>query len=203
MPDFAPKGSHIAAMPCDGRQLLIAVHKLSKCYGRATAVAGVALALRSGEIWGFVGANGAGKTTTLRMLAGILKPDGGSGQVLGFDLQREAAAIRERVGYMSQRLSLYPELSVFENLRFRAAVYGLRNPRAVAESAICEFGLVRWARNPPDSSPEAGRVGFSSPRRCCIRPVSCCSTSRQRVSIRQRVRRYGGAWKTWRRPARA
>jgi ABC-2 type transport system ATP-binding protein len=66
----------------------------------------------------------------------------------GFDLQREAAAIRERVGYMSQRLSLYPELSVFENLRFRAAVYGLRNPRAVAESAICEFGLVRWARSP-------------------------------------------------------
>lgn len=148
MPDFAPRGSHTAAMPCGGRQLLIAVHKLSKCYGRATAVAGVTLALWSGEIWGFVGANGAGKTTTLRMLAGILKPDGGSGQVLGFDLQREAAAIRERVGYMSQRLSLYPELSVFENLRFRAAVYGLRNPRAVAESAICEFGLVRWARSP-------------------------------------------------------
>jgi len=80
MPDFAPRGSHTAAMPCGGRQLLIAVHKLSKCYGRATAVACVALALRSGEIWGFVGANGAGKTTTLRMLAGILKPDGGSGQ---------------------------------------------------------------------------------------------------------------------------
>lgn len=146
MPD-----THIAAMPCGGRQLLIAVHKLSKCYGRATAVAGVTLALWSGEIWGFVGANGAGKTTTLRMLAGILKPDGGAGQVLGFDLQREAAAIRGRVGYMSQRLSLYPELSVFENLRFRAAVYGLRNPRAAAESAICQFGLVRWARSPATS----------------------------------------------------
>src|SRR6201981_1182725 len=148
MPDFAPKGSHIAAMPCGGRQLLIAVHKLSKYYGRATAVAGVTLALWSGEIWGLVGANGAGKTTALRMLAGILKPDGGAGAVLGVDLQREAAAIRERVGYMSQRLSLYPELSVFENLRFRAAVYALRNPRAFAESAICEFGLVRWARSP-------------------------------------------------------
>jgi ABC-2 type transport system ATP-binding protein len=151
MPDFARKSSHIAAMPCGGRQLLIAVHKLSKCYGRATAVAGVTLSLWSGEIWGFVGANGAGKTTTLRMLAGILKPDGGAGQVLGFDLRREAAAIRGRVGYMSQRLSLYPELSVFENLRFRAAVYGLRNPRAAAESAIYQFGLVRWARSPANS----------------------------------------------------
>src|ERR1700745_1978944 len=102
MPDFAPNGSHIAAMPCGGRQLLIAVHKLSKCYGRATAVAGVTLALWSGAVWGFVGAHGAAKTHTLRMRAGILKPDGGAGQVLGFDLQREAAAIRRRVGYMSQ-----------------------------------------------------------------------------------------------------
>jgi ABC-2 type transport system ATP-binding protein len=151
MPDLAGKCLQIAAMPCGGRELLVAVYDISKRYGRATAAAGVTLALWSGEIWGFVGANGAGKTTTLRMLAGILKPDGGSGQVLGFDLQREAAAIRERIGYMSQRLSLYPELSVFENLRFRAAVYGLRNPRAVAESAICEFGLVGWARSPAGS----------------------------------------------------
>src|ERR1700756_3816913 len=143
MPD-----THIAAMSCGGRQLLIAVHKLSKCYGRATAVAGVTLSLWSGEIWGFVGANGAGKTTTLRMLAGILKPDGGAGQILGFVLQRGAADIRERVGYMSQRLSLYAELSVFENLRFRAAVYGLRNPRAVAEAAMRDFNLVPWAHSP-------------------------------------------------------
>ena len=113
MPDFAPKGTRAAAMPCSGRRLLIDVHKLSKCYGSAAAVADATLALWSGETWGFIGANGAGKTTTLRMLAGILKPDSGAGQVLGFDLQREAAAIRSRVGYMSQRLSLYPELSVF------------------------------------------------------------------------------------------
>jgi ABC-2 type transport system ATP-binding protein len=85
------------------------------------------------------------------MLAGILKPDGGAGQVLGFGLQRDAAEIRERVGYMSQRLSLYPELSVFENLRFRAAVYGLRNPRAAVEAAIRAFDLVPWARSPAGS----------------------------------------------------
>jgi ABC-2 type transport system ATP-binding protein len=145
MLDLAPKCSQIARTAHDGRELLVAVHNLSKRYGRATVVAGVTLALWSGEICGFVGANGAGKTTILRMLAGILKPDGGAGQVLGFDLRRDAEEIRERVGYMSQRLSLYPELSVFENLRFRASIYGLRNPRAAAESALCEFDLVPWA----------------------------------------------------------
>jgi ABC-2 type transport system ATP-binding protein len=127
---------------------LVAVENISKRYGRTTAVAGVTLSLRPGEICGFVGANGGGKTTTLRMLAGILKPDGGRGHVLGFDLQRDAPKIRERVGYMSQRLSLYAELSVFENLRFRAEVYGLRNPRAEVEAAIREFGLLPWAHSP-------------------------------------------------------
>jgi len=145
MLDLAPKCSQIARTAHGGRELLVAVHNLSKRYGRATVVADVTLALWSGEICGFVGSNGAGKTTILRMLAGILKPDGGGGQVLGFDLRRDAEEIHERVGYMSQRLSLYPELSVFENLRFRAAIYGLRNPRAAVECAIGEFGLVPWA----------------------------------------------------------
>jgi ABC-2 type transport system ATP-binding protein len=145
MLDLAPKCSQIARMAPGSRELLVAVHDLSKRYGHATVIAGVTLALWSGEICGFVGANGAGKTTILRMLAGILKPDGGGGQVLGFDLRRDAEEIRERVGYMSQRLSLYPELSVFENLRFRAAIYGLQSPRAAAESALFEFGLVPWA----------------------------------------------------------
>jgi ABC-2 type transport system ATP-binding protein len=151
MPDHARRYSAVTAAPRCGRKLLVAVYDISKRYGRATAVAGVTLALWSGEICGLIGANGAGKTTLLRMLAGILKPDGGGGQVLGFDLQRDVAAIRERVGYMSQRLSLYPELSVFENLRFRAAVYGLRNAHTAVEAAISEFGLVPWARSPAGS----------------------------------------------------
>ena len=109
---------------------------------------GVTLTLGAGEICGFVGANGGGKTTTLRMLAGILRPDEGCGRVLGFDLLRDAAKIRERVGYLSQRLSLYAELSVFENLRFRAEVYGLGNPRAAAQAAIGDFDLIRWGRTP-------------------------------------------------------
>ena len=116
-----------------------------KAMAGTTVVAGVTLNLWAGEIWGFVGAKGAGKTTTLRMLAGVLRPDSGAGHVLGFEIQRDAAKIRERVGYMSQRLSLYAELSVFENLRFRSEVYGLRNPHAAVEAAIREFGLVPWA----------------------------------------------------------
>jgi ABC-2 type transport system ATP-binding protein len=151
MPDHARMCSAVAAAPPSGRESLVAVENISKRYGRTTAVAGVTLSLRAGEIWGFVGANGGGKTTTLRMLAGILKPDGGRGHVLGFDLQRDAAKIRERVGYMSQRLSLYAELSVFENLRFRAEIYGLRNSRAEVEGAIREFGLVPWANSPAGS----------------------------------------------------
>jgi len=151
MADLGRKCSEIVAMPPCGRELLVAVHNISKCYGRTTAVAGVTLTLWTGEICGFVGANGAGKTTALRMLAGILKPDNGGGHVLGFGLPREATEIRERVGYMSQRLSLYAELSVFENLRFRAAVFGLRNPRASAEAAIRDFNLVPWAHSPAGS----------------------------------------------------
>ncbi len=147
MPDHTRRCSAVAAPPI-GRELLVAVYNISKCFGRTTAVASGTLTLWSGEICGFVGANGAGKTTTLRMLAGILKPDGGGGHVLGFDVRRDAARIRERVGYMSQRLSLYAELSVFENLRFRAEVYGLKNPRAEVEAAIREFGLVPWAHSP-------------------------------------------------------
>jgi ABC-type multidrug transport system ATPase subunit len=148
MADLAHKCSEVAAMPSCDRKLLVTVRDISKCYGRTTAVSGVTLTLWAGEICGFVGANGAGKTTALRMLAGILKPDGGNGHVLGFGLQRDAAKIRERVGYMSQRLSLYGELSVFENLRFRAAIYGLRNPRAAAEAAMRDFSLVPRAHSP-------------------------------------------------------
>jgi ABC-2 type transport system ATP-binding protein len=139
-----------SAAPCS-REPLVAVQDISKRYGRKTAVANVTLTVRAGEICGFVGANGSGKTTTLRMLAGILSPESGRGRVLGFDLLRDAAKIRERVGYMSQQLSLYAELSVLENLRFRAAVYGLRNPVAWAKAAIGEFDLAPWIHRPAGS----------------------------------------------------
>jgi len=125
---------------------LVALEGLGKQYARRVAIEDVTLALRSGEVFGLVGANGAGKTTTLRVLAGILKPDEGHGNVLGFDLRRDAGEIRKHVGYMSQRFSLYADLSVFENLRFRAEVYGLRRARAVAEAMIDDFELTEYAR---------------------------------------------------------
>lgn len=132
----------------EDREPLVAVQGLVKRYDRKSVVDGVTLTVRAGEICGLVGANGSGKTSTLRMLAGILRPDGGHGRVLGFDLLRNAARVRELVGYMSQRSSLYADLSVSENLRFRAEIHGLRDARTAVAAAIREFGFVPWARSP-------------------------------------------------------
>src|SRR5260370_11863761 len=137
----------------------VAGEDLAKRYGQRVAVQKLPLAVRVGEVLGLVGANGGGKTTTLRILAGILKPGRGYGQVLGFDLLRGAREIRQHVGYLSQRFSLYADLSVFENLRFRAEVYGLNRPRVAAETAIQDFELTEYARS------AAGRLSGGWARR--------------------------------------
>jgi ABC-type multidrug transport system ATPase subunit len=129
-------------------ETVVSVEGVARRYARRVALEKLSFTLRAGEVFGLVGANGGGKTTTLRILAGILKPDQGRGRVLGFDLVRGASEIRKRVGYMSQRFSLYRDLSVFENLRFRAAVYGLKRPREAAETAIDGFELREYARSP-------------------------------------------------------
>jgi ABC-2 type transport system ATP-binding protein len=125
----------------------VAVEDVTKRYTRRVALEKLSLSVRAGEVFGLVGANGGGKTTTLRILAGILRPEQGRGRVLGFDLLRGTREIRQHVGYMSQRFSLYTDLSVFENLRFRAEVYGLERPRVAAEAAIYDFGLCECARS--------------------------------------------------------
>ncbi len=127
-----------------GAEPLVAVEHLGKRYGPYVAIENVSLALHAGEILGVVGANGSGKTTMLRLLAGILRADQGYGEVLGFDLRDGAAQIRSRVGYLSQRLSLYAELSVFENLHFRAELYRAPDAKAVAEAAVSAFDLSRY-----------------------------------------------------------
>src|SRR5262249_50241474 len=127
------------ATPASAGDPLIALDGVTKRYGRRAAIENLALALRSGDVFGLVGANGGGKTTTLRVVAGLLSPDDGQGKVLGFDLRRGAREIRAHVGYMSQRFSLYADLSVVENLRFRAQVYGLRRPPAAADAMIEDF----------------------------------------------------------------
>jgi ABC-2 type transport system ATP-binding protein len=99
---------------------------LTKQFDGFTAVDGVSMTVEQGEIFGFLGPNGAGKTTTIRMLLGLLAPSAGQTRVLGFDVAREAVQVRQRIGYMSQRFSLYNDLTVSENLKFFGATYGVR-----------------------------------------------------------------------------
>jgi ABC-2 type transport system ATP-binding protein len=98
---------------------------LSKRFGDFIAVDKVSLDVRKGEIFGFLGPNGAGKSTTIRMLCGILQPSGGSGMVAGYDVVREAERIKENIGYMSQRFSLYEDLTVEENIDFYGGIYNI------------------------------------------------------------------------------
>jgi ABC-2 type transport system ATP-binding protein len=101
------------------------VHDLEKRFGTFRAVAGISFTVQRGEIFGFLGPNGAGKSTTIRMLCGLLTPTAGSGRVAGFDLVREPELIKTRIGYMSQRFSLYDELTVEENIDFYSGIYCL------------------------------------------------------------------------------
>ena len=117
----------------------VAVHAdgLTRRFGEFVAVDHVSFEIPRGAIWGFLGPNGAGKSTTIRMLCGILTPSEGRADVLGFDVTRDPEQIKERVGYMSQRFSLYDDLTVEENLAFYAGIYGL--PRAEARDRAGEW----------------------------------------------------------------
>jgi len=103
----------------------IEVHNLSKSYGRVRALDDVSFTVKRGELFGLIGPDGAGKTTLFRLLATLLNPDAGGAQVDGYDIVKDYRAIRSRVGYMPGRFSLYPDLSVEENLRFFAALFGV------------------------------------------------------------------------------
>ena len=126
----------------------IFVRGLTKRFGRRVAIDDLTLSVRPGEIFGLAGANGGGKSTSLRLLAGLIAPDRGDGMVLGCDLLRGARRVRHEVGYLAQRSVLYPTLSVRENLRFRAAVFGLSDPARVADLQIDAFGLAEFAAVP-------------------------------------------------------
>jgi ABC-2 type transport system ATP-binding protein len=122
--------------------LAIDVRGLTKRFGTRTAVDGLSITVPRGRICGFLGPNGSGKTTTIRMLCGLLTPDAGEGSCLGYDLRTQARAIKLRVGYMTQRFGLYEDLTIEENLRFVARVYGLPDPRAAAAAAVERLSLV-------------------------------------------------------------
>ena len=120
---------------------VIDVRDLHKRYGARKVVDGLTLAVTAGEICGFLGANGSGKTTTIRMLCGLVKPDGGGGTCLGLDIVREAPQIRRQIGYMTQRFSFYEDLTVMENLDFVAAVYEIENRAQAVKAIIDRMGL--------------------------------------------------------------
>ena len=124
-------------------ETIIHTESLAKRFGQLVAVRDVSLDVYKGEIFGVLGPNGAGKSTTIRMLCGILDPSGGRGSVVGFDIAREPERIKERIGYMTQRFSLYEDLTVIENLRFYAGIYGLSRSlaRARIDAAITRAGL--------------------------------------------------------------
>jgi ABC-2 type transport system ATP-binding protein len=122
-------------------EIVIDVHGLTKSFGGRTVVRSLSMQVKRGTIFGFLGPNGSGKTTTIRMLCGLLTPDEGSGTCLGYDIRTEAAKIKTRVGYMTQRFSLYEDLSVRENLEFIARIYGLPRPKGAAKAMIDRLGL--------------------------------------------------------------
>jgi ABC-2 type transport system ATP-binding protein len=121
--------------------IVIDVNGLTKKFGDRTVVRDLSMKVKRGAIYGFLGPNGSGKTTTIRMLCGLLTADEGSGTCLGYDIRTESDKIKRRVGYMTQRFSLYQDLSVRENLEFVARLYGMDNARGAAGDMIKRLGL--------------------------------------------------------------
>jgi ABC-2 type transport system ATP-binding protein len=123
---------------------IVETDHLSRRFGDLVAVRDVSIRVRRGEIYGVLGPNGAGKSTTIRMLCGILDPSSGGGTVVGCDIQREPEKIKERVGYMTQRFSLYEDLTVQENLDFYAGIYGVPRAqrRARVQEVLATTGLI-------------------------------------------------------------
>ena len=120
---------------------------LGKFFGGFQAVKNLNLAVEYGEIFGFLGANGAGKTTAIRMLCGLLMPSSGSGAVAGFDIFKQGEKIKRHIGYMSQKFSLYEDLTIEENIEFYGGVYGLARPQLLAkrQDLLQDLGLSQQA----------------------------------------------------------
>ena len=123
-------------------EFAIDVRGVTKKFGARTVVNDIAMQVRPGEIYGFLGPNGSGKTTFLRMLCGLLKPDRGSGQCLGLDFRTESTEIKKRVGYMTQRFSFYEDLTIEENLDFIARLYEIPQRQQAVDKSLARLGMI-------------------------------------------------------------
>lgn len=136
-----PLASDAAANGEKAKDAVIDVYDLTKSFGDRVVVDHLTMSVRKGAIHGFLGPNGSGKTTTIRLLCGLLTPDSGGGTCLGYDILTQSDKIRRRVGYMTQKFSLYTDLTIRENLEFVARVYNLDAPRRRVSDAIERLGL--------------------------------------------------------------
>src|SRR5438045_3327674 len=140
-PPARAEGAHDPLVRGSEPELAIDVKGLNKSFGDKHVVKDFSLQVRRGEIYGFLGPNGSGKTTSIRMLCGLLKPDSGSGECLGHDVLTEMGAIKREVGYMTQRFSLWEDLTIRENLEFVARMYGMPGRKQVVAATLDELGL--------------------------------------------------------------
>jgi len=125
----------------DEARFIIDVAGINKTFGSKHVVKDLALRVRQGEIFGFLGPNGSGKTTSIRMLCGLLTPDSGSGTCLGLDVLTQSATIKRQVGYMTQKFSLWDDLTIGENLDFVARMFGMKERKPAVTQALDELGL--------------------------------------------------------------
>lgn len=137
------------------QDVVIKANNLTKRFGDFVAANAITFEVYKGEIFGFLGANGAGKTTAMRMLCGLSKPSSGDATIAGYDVYRETEEIKKNIGYMSQKFSLYEDLTVLENIRFFGGIYGLTNNQLKnkSEELIGRLGLERDARKLVGSLP--------------------------------------------------
>lgn len=124
-------------------EISISANKLTKRFGTFIATNEITFEVKQGEIFGFLGANGAGKTTAMRMLCGLSKPSSGTATIAGFDVYKQTEEIKKNIGYMSQKFSLYEDLTILENIRFFGGIYGLTNAqlKEKGETLIKDLGL--------------------------------------------------------------
>ncbi|MBV1703102.1 MAG: ABC transporter ATP-binding protein [Hyphomicrobiales bacterium] len=128
-------------------EFAIDVQGLTKSFGTHKVVDSLDLRVAEGEICGFLGANGSGKTTTIRLLSGLLKPDAGRGQCIGFDILKQTDQIRRQIGYMTQKFSFYEDLTVFENLYLVAGIYEIPQPKSAIDKVVRDLGLAPYIQN--------------------------------------------------------